>query len=54
MEQVTVTWRGVYIAALSVVTFLVIFATTTSDVCWTGAGYGSCDQMIAKYAPHTE
>ena len=36
---------GKYVLVLSVVTFLVIFTHATSDVCWTGSGYGSCEQM---------
>lgn len=45
MNDIRLTRRGWTVAVLALLAFGVIFTKFTSDVCWTGTGYGSCTQM---------
>ena len=45
MNDIRLTRRGWAVVALAIIAFAVIFTKVTSDVCWTGTGYGSCTQM---------
>ncbi len=40
---------GKCVLALTILTFLVVFTHATSDVCWVGGGYGSCEQMRSAF-----
>lgn len=45
------TTRGVIVLSIIWTTAVITFTAVTSDICWTGAGYGSCEQLRTPHEP---
>ena len=49
MNDVRLTRRGKAVIAIAIALFTLTIGVATSDTCWTGHGYGSCEQVRSHY-----